>query len=109
MFIDDGRLKLLAASRRQSRRAVQSLSVGKIPFSGNRDFGSTSRRKCDKANPSVQNQQSHQCFTGKVSISEAMADVSRPRPLSSLPSVNRSNLARTWSPSASRLGKNVFT
>jgi hypothetical protein len=29
--------------------------------------------------------------------------------LSSLPSVNRSNLARTWSPSASRLGKNVFT
>src|ERR1700675_2107880 len=42
-------------------------------------------------------EQCHQCFTGTVSISEAMAENSRPRPLSSLPSVNRSNLARTWS------------
>jgi hypothetical protein len=37
------------------------------------------------------------CFTGTVSISKAIAEISRPSPLSSFPSVSRSNFARTWS------------
>ena len=82
------------------RRQVGCCSAGKIPFPGNRDFGSTSRRKMRQGQTSAYRtsrggspdpfscvhggetraSSAVSCFTGTVSISEAMAEISRPRP-----------------------------